>query len=602
MGKLLSINHDQVTDSAMEQAVSKRFSVSQSAIARLWLLLAALVLFWMPETAHAQLSFELRTGDDATSFQKLTVDSNKCPNEGPVAAYVGGKVTNTTGSEITNINATLTGLSANVYLAGGQPGTLYIGTLGAGETANVYWFLGTSCNIGSTTNASVQMTSDSGTQTRALSLQVIGAISANAGGNLLGGTLGPGAVAGQRISLDVQYDFGGTDTGDEYYLQPSGSQAFDANCFRLDGSEIIGSNLNAAPVGTLDDMYFVQPNKQPGNNYNITIRYFFTYQCAGVTTVARPYAQQTSGTKIKYTGNYDGSGSIQVGFPAGQNPFTISKTVSEDANFVGAPGDLTYTITITNPSIHTSRISQIVDVLPGDMEFVALTASSDIQAANSSSIPSAGDTGTLTFIGRGSSYQIAGGSSVTLQYTASRPSTTGTFLNSAQAYFGQATTAVVQASYEQVAITPLSVTKVSSLVSDPVTGTADPFHLPGAVMDYLIVVGNPNPAAIDPDTIFVTDIVPPETKFCLADLDGAGSGPVKFNDGATTSTLSYGFATLEDDNDNLDFSDDGGVTWDHDPIPDGDNCDPSITHFRINPQGSFAANASFSIEARFIIE
>ena len=84
--------------------------------------------------------------------------------------------------------------------------------------------------------------------------------------------------------------------------------------------------------------------------------------------MARPYAVQTSGsTNVKYTGNYDGAGSISMTYPAATNPFTITKTISSAADFVGAPGPLTYTVTVGNPSSQPSVISKIVDVLPAGM-------------------------------------------------------------------------------------------------------------------------------------------------------------------------------------------------------------------------------------------
>ena len=160
---------------------------------------------------------------------------------------------------------------------------------------------------------------------RTVGLQTISAISANAGGNVLSSTLGPGAVVGQTIWFDASYDFGGTDIGDEFILQPSGSQLFDSVCFRLVGTEIRSSNITPITAGTLNRIYFRQTQKQSGNGYFANVRYFFEYQCAGASTTARPYATMTSGNSLKYTGNYDGSGSISISFPGATNPFTIAR-------------------------------------------------------------------------------------------------------------------------------------------------------------------------------------------------------------------------------------------------------------------------------------
>lgn len=563
-------------------------------------LLLCLLLGFAP-SAHAQLSFQLRTGSDTLGTQKMTVDSNKCPLEGPTAAYVGGLVRNNGSSPVTGVTVSMTGLNANVYLAGGQPASQYVGTLNAGESIAVYWFTGFGCTNGATATPTISMTSSAGTQTRALTLTIQTAISAAAGGNVIGSALGPGAVVGQTIYFDANYDFGGTGAGDEYWLQPSGAQNFNAACFRLTGSVITGSNLNAATVGTTNLLYLIQPNAQPGNNYNISVRYYFEYLCSGSSTTARPYAVQTSGTKIKYTGNYDGTGSVTISFPGATNPFTITKSVSESAAFVGAAGDLTYTVTISNPSVHPAILGQITDVLPSGMTFVALTSDSQVTAANSSALPSAGATGTLDFIGRrGQSYALAAGGSVTLRYTATRPPGAGTFVNSARGVFGSATTAAATAEYQQVEVQPLSVSKVSTVYSDPINGTGNAFAIPGALIEYAVTISNPNPLPLDADSVTVVDDAPVNAKLCLASL--GATGPIDFTDGSTPSTMTFGFDDLGSNLDGLDFSADDRSSWTYTPTVDGDGCDTNISDFRVRPNGSFAPNSSFTLRYRMAVD
>lgn len=576
-------------------------------MSRLYRQLAAIVtligvLFFWATAANANLSFNLRTGENATKSQKMTVDANKCPGEGPTAAYVGGLITNTSGSTVTNASAELSGLGGNVYLAGGQPASQYLGTMAAGQSIAVYWFTGFTCTSGAVANPTIRMTSSAGTQTVSLTLRVQTAISANAGGRVIASQLGSGAVVGQTVYFDADYDFGGTEAGDEYWLQPTGRPDFNAACFRLVGNEIIRSNLDAAPVGLKNSLKVIQPNKQPGNNYFISVRYFFEYLCAGQSTTARPYAVQTSGTQIKYTGNFDGIGSVTISFPGANNPFTITKSVSENTGFVGAIGNLTYTVTVTNPSTYTSILSQIRDVLPSGMTFVGLTSNSDVTASNSSSVPNSGATGTLDFIGRrGQSYALPPGGSVSLRYTATRPAAAGQFTNSAQGIFGSATTPIAQVTYTSSAIQPLTVSKVSSVYSDPFNGTSNPFAIPGSIVEYTILVGNPNTAAIDADTVIVKDDAPVNAKMCLVGF-GDSTGPVHFVDGPQSSGLTYDFQSLDSESDDIQFSSDGGASWNYVPSPDSDGCDANIRNFRIRPGGSFAASATFSLRVRFIIE
>ena len=148
--------------------------------------------------------------------------------------------------------------------------------------------------------------------------------------------------------------------------------------------------------------------------------------------------------------------------------------------------------------------------------------------------------------------------------------------------------------------TELSVTKTSTVFSDPVNNTTEPKAIPGALIEYNIGVSNIGISDADADTVFVVDTVPSDTKLCVTDIGGAG--PVRFIDGGTSSNLTYSFIALGNLGDDLAFSDDNGTTWDYEPTADADGCDGAITDFRVNPKGAFAGDGSFSLRARFIVE
>ncbi|WP_432200846.1 proprotein convertase P-domain-containing protein [Erythrobacter sp. W53] len=150
--------------------------------------------------------------------------------------------------------------------------------------------------------------------------------------------------------------------------------------------------------------------------------------------------------------------------------------------------------------------------------------------------------------------------------------------------------------------TSLSVLKTSAVFSDPVNNVTNPKAVPGALMEYNILVSNTGISDTDSDTVVITDNVPPETKFCLADLGGGGSGPIRFIDGASGSDLTYTFTGLGDAGDDLSFSNDNGATFTYSPTADADGCDTAITNFRVIPNGNFAGGSSFTLQARFIIE
>ncbi len=161
-----------------------------------------------------------------------------------------------------------------------------------------------------------------------------------------------------------------------------------------------------------------------------------------------------------------------------------------------------------------------------------------------------------------------------------------------------------------------TVAKTSSAITDPAncTVTGDPSsctplgsqkRIPGAIVEYLTLTSNAGGAA-DQDTFVVTDPVPANTALSVADIAGAGSGPVAFANGATSSGLTYGFVSLASPTDDVDFSNDGGATWTYVPTPAGDGCDALVTNLRINPKGIFVADTatpdpSFSIRFRICV-
>ncbi len=150
---------------------------------------------------------------------------------------------------------------------------------------------------------------------------------------------------------------------------------------------------------------------------------------------------------------------------------------------------------------------------------------------------------------------------------------------------------------------PLNVVKASLVRSDPINGTTNPKAIPGAVVRYQIIVTNPAATPIDADTIVLTDPLPPQVELRVADIAGAGSGPVAYLDGSPASGMTYTFTGLGDFSDDVDFSSDGGATWTYVPVPDADGFDPAVDALRVNPKGAFNANnAQFTLKFRVRIK
>lgn len=151
----------------------------------------------------------------------------------------------------------------------------------------------------------------------------------------------------------------------------------------------------------------------------------------------------------------------------------------------------------------------------------------------------------------------------------------------------------------------LTVTKTTSVASDGISIL--PKALPGALVDEAVLVVSPlgnGLAAIA--GVAVTDTIPITVKLCLADLGGAGSGPVEFADGNLLglgllgSGLSYRYASLASTTDAVDFSADG-VTWSYVPVADAAGCDVNVRAIRVRLTGTQTAGSGFRLRYRVAI-
>jgi uncharacterized repeat protein (TIGR01451 family) len=160
----------------------------------------------------------------------------------------------------------------------------------------------------------------------------------------------------------------------------------------------------------------------------------------------------------------------------------------------------------------------------------------------------------------------------------------------------------VNCTWDNSKTVPLTVVKLSAVYSDPVNGTVDPKAIPGAVVEYQVIVTNPAANPVDADTVFVRDPLPPELMLRVSDLGAAGSGPVSFTDGSPPSGMSYTFGALANLADDLQFSNDHGATWNYVPTPDADGYDGAVTGLRVNPKGTFrAGGGQFTLKFRAMV-
>jgi hypothetical protein len=147
----------------------------------------------------------------------------------------------------------------------------------------------------------------------------------------------------------------------------------------------------------------------------------------------------------------------------------------------------------------------------------------------------------------------------------------------------------------------LLVTKQVQTLSDPVNGATNPKSIPGGLKLYVVTVANQGAGPVDNDTVSIADQVPANTRLYVGDIGAPGSGPVSFADGTPSSALTWTFTALNSATDDLDFSNDGGVTWTYAPVPDVNGFDAAITHLRMRPKGVMPGQGTGSpnFELRF---
>lgn len=401
--------------------------------------------------AQAQVSVALQSDPD------LVLDHNSACTNSPRASYVQFRFTNNTGATLSGAGVTLGGFANGIQLSGGQLVTQYLPTLASGASADLYWFITYPCtfNTSATLIATVRDLNSAVIGTGSATLTTRQIIHAAAGGTMVSQML-IGHAVGAITYVDVEYSFGGAIAGDRYMMVVAGYASFLASCFQLVGTEILASNIPAVPVGAVNQTRFMATAKAPGNNYSATVRYAFRIQCLGSTSQTSPYATQGSGSdNLKYQGNFPGAGDpgtqpppvdTTVVIPPPANPFRMVKTGAPDS--LGAGGIATFTITVTNVSVHAAAFDSIVDVLPTGVAFAAIDPSSGITAANSAVLPASGATGRIVFRSiPGTGYAVAPDSgTLTLVYTVTVQDVEGTYTNAAELWAGLSKADSAQAS------------------------------------------------------------------------------------------------------------------------------------------------------------
>ncbi len=155
---------------------------------------------------------------------------------------------------------------------------------------------------------------------------------------------------------------------------------------------------------------------------------------------------------------------------------------------------------------------------------------------------------------------------------------------------GETATGVQAIGIQSISYCPMpSLTTVKS--STPVvTALTDParFNTPGSDIYYSITVANTDSSPVDANAIFVGDILPAATTFYNGDIDDTGPLTTNYEFIPGTSGLTLAAA-------NIAYSNTAGVSYAYTPAA---GYDTAMTAVRFNPQGTMAANSSFTVKFR----
>ena len=245
-----------------------------------------------------------------------------------------------------------------------------------------------------------------------------------------------------------------------------------------------------------------------------------------------------------------------------------------------------YTIDVSNngPNDETATVT-VTDTLPTGLSYLSSSGAGWVADTSANPTIMWTHSGPLT---AGSSF-----SSITLNVdveAAAMPTVTNTAAV-ASSTFDNISSNDISSDLTSVDSDPvITVVKSIQVISDPVNGGVNPKAIPGAELVYTITVTNSGLGQTDPDSLFVTEPVPANMDLFVGDLGAVGSGPVAFIDGANASGFSYTFTGLGNFTDDVDFSSDGGATYNHVPVPDVNGYDISVpltNYLQVNPKGSF---------------
>ena len=267
----------------------------------------------------------------------------------------------------------------------------------------------------------------------------------------------------------------------------------------------------------------------------------------------------------------------------------ITKSVS---NAFPLEGDsIIYTLTLTNNGTQNASQLEITDILPTGVTYV--------------SDDSGGSYNNTTGLWTPNPLQSGNSLTINITVTVDAGTTGSTITNTATITASSRTDPVSTNNTSSVdilvGVPNITVLKSSLVSSDPVNGSTNPKAIPGSTLLYNIQVTNSAAGTPDIDTVVISDPIPVNTAMVVTGT------PVFFIDGVTSSALNFTFTSLASTTDDVEFSNDGGISWTYSPVADANGVDTNVTNVRINPKGTFAGsnginNPGFTLRFQVIVQ
>ncbi|HEY6599259.1 MAG TPA: choice-of-anchor X domain-containing protein, partial [Pseudomonadales bacterium] len=132
-------------------------------------------------------------------------------------------------------------------------------------------------------------------------------------------------------------------------------------------------------------------------------------------------------------------------------------------------------------------------------------------------------------------------------------------------------------------VTNLSIAKSVATLRDPVNVLSSPKGIPGAWLEYTILVTNLGTTAVDANTVVVVDTLPTTVSMCVI---AACSGATAVRYDASTSPVPPGLTFTYASH--VTYSN-NGTTFGYTPVPDANGFDAAVRAVRIAPTGAMAA-------------